>query len=169
MGAKGLKAQLVYGSGSEPSGGERSCGPKRSEGEAGLGRGMSRPWAPATSPLGRSFSLECQPGGSAYIHQCRIDVVARFSIHRDEEGQAAVQRQDIHAPILIMVPWQETDAAVLRPDARSHDVEGLWGQGQIGRYCLDGCPEQRRQQCSLSLHPPSLSLQSFSQDCSLPW
>lgn len=102
----------------------------------------------------RSFSWQ----GSTYIHQCRIDVVAGFSIHRDEEGQAAVQRQDIHAPILIMVPGQETDAAVLGPDARSHDVEGLWGQGQIGRYFLDGCPEQRRQQCSNSLHPPSLSV-----------
>ena len=113
----------------------------------------------------RSFSWQ----GSAYIHQCRIDVVAGFSIHRDEEGQAAVQRQDIHAPILVMVPGQEADAAVLGPDTRRHDVEGLRGQGQIGRYCLDGCPEQRRQQCSHSLHPPSLPLQSFPQDCSLPW
>lgn len=69
----------------------------------------------------RSFPQQ----GSAYIHQCCIDVVAGFSIHRDEEGQAAVQRQDIHAPILIMVPGQEPNAAVLRPDAGSHDVEGL--------------------------------------------
>lgn len=139
-----------------------------------LGQGDVKALGSSHLPLGkklfpgmpaRSFSWQ----GSAYIHQCRIDVVAGFSIHRDEEGQAAVQRQDIHAPILIMVPGQETDAAVLGPDARSHDVEGLWGQGQIGRYCLDGCPEQRRQQCSNSLHPPSLSLQSFSQDCSLPW
>lgn len=63
--------------------------------------------------------------GSAYIHQCGIDVVARFPIHRDKEGQAAVQRQDVHAPVLIVVPGQEPDAAVLWPDAGSHNVEGL--------------------------------------------
>lgn len=66
--------------------------------------------------------------GSAYVHQGRIDVVAGFSIHRDEEGQAAVQGQDIHAPILVMVPGQEPDAAVLGPDAGCYDVEGLWAQ-----------------------------------------
>lgn len=63
--------------------------------------------------------------GSAYVHQCGIDIVAGLSVHRDKEGQAAVQRQDIHAPVLIVIPRQEPDAAVLGSDTGGHDVEGL--------------------------------------------
>lgn len=40
----------------------------------------------------------------AYVHQGCIDVVAALSIDGDEEGQAAVGRQDVHAAVFLMVP-----------------------------------------------------------------
>lgn len=48
----------------------------------------------------------CEGFWRSYIHECSIDVVAAFSINGDEEGQAAVRRQHIHAAVLLMVPWQ---------------------------------------------------------------
>lgn len=128
-----------------------------------LAAGGSGPWGPDSSTLGRNFSPECQQGafcqGSAYIHQCCINVVAGLSIHRDEEGQAAIQRQDIHAPILIMVPGQEPDAAILRPDARGHYVECLWGRKVGGQVLFRGLPRSeetvRFQFSRTHLSPPS--------------
>ena len=124
-------------------------------------------------PLGKKLFLGMParsfPGqGSAYVHQCGVDVVAGFSIHRDEEGQTAVQRQDVHAPILIMVPGQQSDAAVLRPDARSHDVEGLRGAKADRQAWLRQSPLNK---LSLtSLHRSSRpTLQTLSQNCSRPW
>lgn len=113
--------------------------------EGGLGPGaqLPPPWGEALAWIG---SRSAPWRGSAYIHQCCIDVVAGFSIHRDEEGEAAVQRQDIHASILIMVSGQEPDAAVLGPDTGCHDVEGLWVQRGIDRHSSDGCSEKRNVQ-----------------------
>lgn len=48
----------------------------------------------------------CEGFRLSYIHECSVDVVAAFSIDGDEEGQAAVRRQHIHAAVLLMVPWQ---------------------------------------------------------------
>lgn len=68
---------------------------------------------------------------AAYIHERSIDVVTGFAIHRDEEGQAPVQGQHIHAAVLVMVPRQKADAAVLWPNPRCHNIESLWkGQGR---------------------------------------
>lgn len=63
---------------------------------------------------------------AAYIHERSIDVVTGFTIHRDEEGQAPVQGQHIHAAVLVMVPRQKADAAVLWSNPRRHNVESLW-------------------------------------------
>ena len=133
-----------------------SLGPTRSEGEADWSQGWGRSGGRGVRPGPILLGCSCLPlgkklflgmparsfpqQGSTYVHQCCVEVVAGFSIHRDEEGQAAVQRQDVHAPILIMVPGQQSDAAVLGPDARSHDVEGLRGAKQIGRHGLDSLP-----------------------------
>lgn len=152
MGAKEPRAQLIHGFGQESLGEQRSLGPARSIARREcLGRGGWPGPGSVTSTWGR-----LSPGGSAYIHQCRVDVVARFSVHRDEEGQAAVQRQDIHAPVLIMVPRQETDAAVLGPDVGRHDVEGLWVQRRTDRCSSDARPEPRGS--DVQSQPPPISI-----------
>lgn len=111
-------------------GGSKVNSRERLAGEGDRGPGQ------ATSTPGRSSGLACQQErprqGPAYVHQGRADVIAGFSIHRDEEGQAAVQREDVHAPVLIVVPGQEPDAAVLGPDTGRHDVEGLGAQRWTG-------------------------------------
>ncbi len=61
----------------------------------------------------------------SYIHQCCIDVIAGFSINRNEERQASVHRQDVHAAVLIVVTWEQTYAAVLRTDTRCHYIQSL--------------------------------------------
>lgn len=62
---------------------------------------------------------------AAYIHERSIDVVTGFAIHRDEEGQAPVQGQHVHAAVLVMVPRQKADAAVLWPNPWCHNIESL--------------------------------------------
>jgi hypothetical protein len=62
-----------------------------------LGRGVPEPTA---SP-------------SSHISQGRIDVVVGVPIGGDEEGQAAVRWQDVHAAVLVTVPGQQGDAALL--------------------------------------------------------
>lgn len=57
-----------------------------------------------------------------YIHQCSIDVVTAFPIYRDEERQASVWRQHIHAAILFVVSRQKRDAAVFNAQRRSHHI-----------------------------------------------
>lgn len=147
MGAKESRAQLIHRFGQGPSGGTKVLGGSKIQSKERMPGGSGRPWGPATCTL-RGAS-PCKAGrsvpwrGSAYVHQRRIDVVAGFSVHRDEEGQAAVQRQDIHAPVLIVVPRQEPDAAVLGPDVGRHNVEGLWAQRWTDRHSSDACPEQK--------------------------
>lgn len=61
----------------------------------------------------------------AYIHQGCIDVVAALPIDGDEEGQAAVRGQNVHAAVLLMVPGQECNAAVLHAQGGGHHIERL--------------------------------------------
>lgn len=61
----------------------------------------------------------------AYVHQGCVDVVAALPVDGDEEGQAAVGRQDVHAAVLLMVPRQQRNAAVLHTQGGSHHVESL--------------------------------------------
>lgn len=76
---------------------------------------------------------------AAYIHECSIDVVTWFTIHGDEEGQAPVQGQHIHAAVLVMVPGQKTDAAIFWPNTRCHNIESLWrGKGKRERQTEAG-------------------------------
>ncbi len=61
----------------------------------------------------------------SYIHQCCIDVIAGFPINRNEERQASVHREDVHAAVLIVVTREQTYAAVLRTDTRCHYIQSL--------------------------------------------
>lgn len=63
----------------------------------------------------------------SYIHECSIDVIGALSIDGDQEGEAAVRGQDVHAAILLMVPGQQGDAAVLHPQRGSHHIQSLSG------------------------------------------
>ena len=64
-------------------------------------------------------------GLRTHIHEGSIDVVAGLAVDRDEERQAAVGGQHIHAAVLVMVAWQQPHTAVLRADPRSHNVQRL--------------------------------------------
>lgn len=61
MGAKELRAQLVYRLRTEPSKGESLWGQQDQERQPGTGQGCQGPTL-ATSTLGKKFSLEFQPG-----------------------------------------------------------------------------------------------------------
>ena len=67
--------------------------------------------------------IEC-----TYVHECGVDVVGALSVDGDEEREAAVRRQHVHAPVLLMVPRQQSDAAVLHAQRRSHHVQRLEGE-----------------------------------------
>lgn len=41
---------------------------------------------------------------TAYVHQGCVDVVAALSVNGDEEGQAAIRGQDVHAAVFLVVP-----------------------------------------------------------------
>lgn len=60
-----------------------------------------------------------------YIHQCCIDVIAGLAVNRNEERQAAVHREDVHAAVLIVVTREQTYAAVLWTDTRCHYIQSL--------------------------------------------
>lgn len=60
-----------------------------------------------------------------YIHQSGIDVIGALAIDGDQEGKAAVRRQDVHAAVLLVVPRQQGDAAVFHPQRGSHHIECL--------------------------------------------
>lgn len=61
----------------------------------------------------------------SYIHQRCVDVIGAFPVDGDQEGEAPVRRQDIHAAVLLVVPRQQSNAAVLDPQRGSHHVQGL--------------------------------------------
>ncbi|KAL0613772.1 putative uncharacterized protein CCDC28A-AS1 [Plecturocebus cupreus] len=69
--------------------------------------------APAVDPPGKR---------GTHVHEGGIDVVAALPIDGDQEGQAAVWGQDVHAPVFLMVPGQQSDAAVLHSQRRRHHV-----------------------------------------------
>lgn len=66
-----------------------------------------------------------QQGLCTYIHKGSVDVVAALAVDSDKEGQAAVRRQHVHAPVLLMVPWQQSDAAVFHTQRRRDHVQSL--------------------------------------------
>lgn len=69
----------------------------------------------------------CTRGEDTYIHEGSVDVVAALPVDGDEEGQTAVRRKDVHAAVLLMVPGEQGDAAVLHAQRRSHHVQSLEG------------------------------------------
>lgn len=60
-----------------------------------------------------------------YIHERCVDVIGALSVDGDQEGEAPVGRQDVHAAVLLVVPGQQSNAAVLHPQRGSHHVQGL--------------------------------------------
>ena len=63
----------------------------------------------------------------SYIHERGVDVVGALPVDGDEEGEAAVWRKDVHAAVLLVVPGQQGDAAVLHPQRGRHHVQSLSG------------------------------------------
>lgn len=61
---------------------------------------------------------EPSPRPSPHVSQGRVDVVVGVPIGGDEEGQAAVGRQDVHAAVLVSVPGKQGDAALLHIQRR---------------------------------------------------
>lgn len=62
---------------------------------------------------------------SSHISQGCIDVVVGVPVCGDEEGQAAVWWQHIHAAVLVSVPGQQSDAAFLHVQWRGDRVQRL--------------------------------------------
>lgn len=76
-------------------------------------------------------------GRWAYIHESGVDVVAALPVDGDEERQAAVRRQDVHAPVFLMVPGQKRDATVFHTQCRRDHVQGLCDRMQTVEKMLD--------------------------------
>lgn len=93
-------------------------------------------------PLGNGFPFPSGQGRQAYVHEGRVDVVATLPVDGDEERQAAVRGQDVHAAVLLMVPGQKRDAAVFHPQCGRHHVQGLHdstqahGEANAGRHTV---------------------------------
>lgn len=66
---------------------------------------------------------------SSHISQSRINVVVGVPISGDEEGQATVGWQDVHAAVLVAVSGQQGDAALLHVQRRGDRVQRLQGAG----------------------------------------
>lgn len=62
---------------------------------------------------------------ATYVHEGGVDVVGALSVDCDEEGQAAVWRQHVHAAVLLVVARQQSDATVLHPQGGRHHVQCL--------------------------------------------
>lgn len=70
------------------------------------------------------------PCPSPHVSQGRVDVVVGVPVSGDEEGQAAVGRQDVHAAVLVSVPGQQGDAALLHVQRRRDRVQRLQGAAE---------------------------------------
>lgn len=75
-----------------------------------------------TTPL--KFNAR-QQSNETYVHQRCIDVIAGLAVNRNEERQAAVYSEDVHATVLIVVTREQTNAAVLRTNTRCHYIQSL--------------------------------------------
>lgn len=73
----------------------------------------------------------------SYVHQRCVDVIGTLAIDGDQEGEAAVWREDVHAAVLLVVPRQQGDAAVFHPQRGGHHVESL------SRWQRDRMPKER--------------------------
>lgn len=85
---------------------------------------------------------EPTPRPSPHVSQGRIDVVVGVPIGGDEERQAAVGRQDVHAAVLVAVPGQQGDAALLHVQRWRDRVQRLRGvgRGMGGTASASGSP-----------------------------
>lgn len=70
----------------------------------------------------------------SYIHERRVDVIGALPVDGDQEGEAPVGRQDVHAAVLLVVPGQQSNAAVLYPQRGSHHVQGLQAEKHNERW-----------------------------------
>lgn len=62
---------------------------------------------------------------SSHVGQGCVDVVVGVSVSGDKEGQAAIRGQHIHAAVLVSVPGQQSDAALLHVQRRRDRVQRL--------------------------------------------
>lgn len=67
------------------------------------------------------------PRLSPHVSQGRIDVVVGVPVGGDEEGQAAVGWQDVHAAVLVPVPGQQGNATLLHVQWWGDRVQRLQG------------------------------------------
>jgi len=85
--------------------------------------------APLRDPVRWLFSKRdmFSPAFDSYIHERSVDIVGALPVDGDQEGEAAVWRKDVHAAVLLVVPGQQGDAAVLHSQRGSHHVQSLSG------------------------------------------
>lgn len=59
------------------------------------------------------------------VSESSVDVIVALPFSRNQEGQSAIRRQNIHAAILLSVSGQQSDAALFHIQVGSHRVERL--------------------------------------------
>lgn len=79
------------------------------------------------------------PRPGPHVSQGRVDVVAGVPVGGDEEGQAAVGWQHVHAAVLVPVPGQQGDAALLHVQRRRDRVQRLHRAGRGMRVTSSAC------------------------------
>ena len=59
------------------------------------------------------------------VGESGVDVIVALPLRRNQEGQGAIRRQNIHAAVLLSVPGQQSDAALFHVQVGGHRVERL--------------------------------------------
>lgn len=67
------------------------------------------------------------------VSECRVDVVVALALSGDQECQGAVGRQHVHAAVLLPVPGEQGDAALLHVQVRGDRVQRLEEEGEVER------------------------------------
>lgn len=73
----------------------------------------------------RTGSSRTTAASGSHISQGCIDVVVGVPVTGDEEGQAAVWRQHVHATVLVSIPGQQGNATLLHVQRRRDRVQCL--------------------------------------------
>lgn len=59
------------------------------------------------------------------VSESSVDIIVALPLRRNQEGQGAIGWQNVHAAVLLSVPWQQSDAALFHIQVGGHRVERL--------------------------------------------